>query len=163
MTADLSSFPPRFFWASAREVHLSFEVDLFQCTTCPALDLGPCIGHMCQEKEAKAPSLLCNRLILGVELPPLGGRINGLAGRYTPPTKPSALPEYASQCWQPCGRTEIVHACRKMYYAPPLWTGAHTDPIPPWPLSNERESGCQPAIGCIFQASHWLERGWAGS
>ena len=76
----------------------------------------------------------------------------------------SDLSQYASQSCQPWGRTKIVHACRKMYYAPPLWTGAHADPIPPpWPLGNERESGCWPAIGCIFLPSHWLERGWAGS
>ena len=53
MTADPSfSSLQDFFWASAREVHLSFEVDLFPGTTCPALDLGPCIRHMRQEKEA---------------------------------------------------------------------------------------------------------------
>ena len=60
MTADPSfSSLQDFFWASAREVHLSFEVDLFPGTTCPALDLGPRIGHVCQQKGGRQKLQVC--------------------------------------------------------------------------------------------------------
>ena len=70
MTADPSfSSLQDFFWASAREVHLSFEVDLFPGTTCHASD-------MCASKRGAGKS---SKFALGL-LPPLGGRINGLTG-----------------------------------------------------------------------------------
>ena len=105
MTADPSfSSLQDLFWASAREVHLSFEVDLFPGTTCPALDLGPCIGHVCQQKEARRKQQVCFAIVSkGAASTP--GRLDQWPGRQVHYHSQS-LSRYASQRRQPCARIE---------------------------------------------------------
>ena len=110
--------------------------------------------------QTKAASLLCNRLKRGL-LPPLGGRINGLAGRYTPTTNPS--PNVRLNTGSLVGGPNSTCVPENVLWCPSFVDRSPRRSHSPWPPSNERESECRPLIGCIFLLSHWLERGWAGS
>ena len=139
-------------------MHLSFELHLFPSTACPAFSTWGHASGMCASKrrpdESGKFALQSSQKGL---LPPLGGRINGLAGRYTPTTNMRL--NTGSLVGGPNSTCVPENV---------LWCPSFVDRSPrrshsPWPLSNERESECRPLIGCIFLLSHWLERGWAGS
>ena len=117
----------------------------------------PCIRHMRKPKEARQRQ----KVSKGGLLPPLGGRINGLPGTL-PPQISLPSPNMRLNAGSLVVGPDSTYVPENVL-SPFLCPGAHAGSIPPWPLSNERESGCWSVIGCILASSHWPERGWAGS
>ena len=90
MTSDLS-FPCQIFpWAHrvassrAREVHLIFEPHLFHPQLVQPWTWGHASGMCASKRRPDESSKFALQSSQKGLLPPLGGWINGLAGRYTP-------------------------------------------------------------------------------